>query len=160
MDSSSGRFPLDFISFHLDVSSERQSEDAGLPAADPIAPAQSPSGQHADSSHVTRPAGTDSFPGLRPLSNLSSSSDSTEESFSTFAERTLHNLSHMDPSLEITFLAAPGRTPLQGEAEPSSLKVSESEALTSSHPRASQTEVGQHEKSSLFDLSTFDIGEE
>ena len=153
MDSYSGSFPLEFISFCLDVASEQQTENTELPTTDPNAPAQSLSEQHADPSHVARPTGTDSFPGLRPLSNLSSTSGNTEESLSTFAEQTLHNLAQMDPSSDITFLSAPVETLLQEDADPSPFKAS-------SQPRTGQVEVGQQKKTDLFDLSSFDIGEE
>ena len=103
---------------------------------------------------------TDSSPGPRPLSYLSSSSGNTEESVSTFAEQTLQNLAQMDPSLDITFLAAPDKTPSQEETDASLFKASESEPLSSSHPEANQAELAPPRKTDLFGLSTFDLGEE
>ena len=61
MDSYSGRFPLDSISFRLDMTSEQRTENSELPTADPNVPAQSLPEQRADPSHVARPTETNTL---------------------------------------------------------------------------------------------------
>ena len=106
--------------------------------------------RHADPSQGNRPTEIDVLPGVRPLSNLSSSSGNTEESLSTFAEQTLHHLAQMDSSLDVTFLSAPSKGFPQGEAGPHPPKVSESEALSASQSGTEQANISDETvKSSL-----------
>ena len=114
MDSYSGRFPLDFISFCLGMATEQQTENSELTTAGPSVSVQGLPERHADPSQENRPTEIDALPGVRPLSNLSSSSGNTEESLSTFAEQTLQHLAQMDPSLDVTFLSAPSKGFPQG----------------------------------------------
>ena len=106
MDSYSGKFPLDFISFCLDMTSERQIEANEPQTTDPALLAQDLSSrQHSDNFQLFEEDGT-----ARPLSNLSSSSGNTEESLSAFADQTLRTLVHLGPSLDITILSAPNES--------------------------------------------------
>ena len=98
MDSYSGRFPLDFISFCLDEASEQQIESTSQSTVNPEIHVPILPERPAGLSHEAETTMTDAPTGPRPLSNLSSSSGNTEESFSTFAEQTMHTLAHMDPS--------------------------------------------------------------
>ena len=66
----------------------------------------------------------------------------------------------MDSSLDVTFLSAPSKGFPQGEAGLHPPKVSESEALSASQSGTEQANIGQQKKADLFDLGTFDIGEE
>ena len=109
MDSYSGRFPLDFISFCLGMATEQQTENSELSTASPSVSVQGLPERQAGPPQENRPTEIDALPGVRPLSNLSSSSGNTEESLSTFAEQTLHHLAQMEPSLDVTFLSAPSR---------------------------------------------------
>ena len=139
---------------------EQQTENSELTTAGPGVSVQGLPERHADPSQGNTPTEIDALPGVRPLSNLSSSSGNTEESLSTFAEQTLHHLAQMDSSLDVTFLSAPSKGFPQGEAGPTPLKVSESEALSASQSGTEQANIGQQKKADLFDLGTFDIGEE
>ena len=78
MDSYSGRFPLDFISFYLGMTTEAQETTTLVPESEPHEET-SPAG-----SVGVNPTGE-----LRPSSNFSSSSEATEESLSTYAEMTM-----------------------------------------------------------------------
>ena len=160
MDSYSGRFPLDFISFCLGMATEQQTENSELATADPSVPFQGLPERHAGSPQENRPTDLDALPGIRPLSNLSSSSGNTEESLSTFAEQTLHHLAQMDPSLDVTFLSTAGKSFSQRKARSHPPKVSDSEGLSTPQSGTEQANVGQQKETDLFDLSTFDIGEE
>ena len=95
MDLYSGRLPLDFFSFCLDKTSERQIEANEPQITDPALLAQDLSGrQHSDNLQLVEENRTVLHPKARPLSNLSSSSGNTEESLSTFADYTLRTLAH------------------------------------------------------------------
>ena len=99
MDFNSGSLPLEFISFYLDMASEEQITDVTLPTT--------------ESSETTRE--TDNAPRdpvviSRPDSNQSTSSGNTEESLTTYAEKTLRTLASEDPSLDNSFLPAPARS--------------------------------------------------
>ena len=109
MDFNSGSFPLDFISFYLDMASEEQITDTTLPTS--------------ESSGVTREADNapkDPVVISRSDSNQSASSGNTEESLTTYAEKTLRTLASEDPSLDISFLPAPAR-PEDGTAGPTNV---------------------------------------
>ena len=153
MDSFSGRFPLDFISFCLDISSEQQTEAKEPPITDSAEATQSlPNRQHRDNSQSTGEEGATLQVGIRPLSNLSSSSG--------FADQTLRTLAHSDPTLDISFLTAPDENSQQKELEPTASKVSESEVSITIQPRIQKIDVEQQSATRLFDPSTFDLSEE
>ena len=136
MGSYSGRFPLDFISFCLDMSSEQRFEAQEPPITDLAeATLDLPNRQHRDNSQPTGEQGAALQLGTRPLSILSSSCGNTEESLSAFAHQTLRTLAHSDPTLDISFLAAPNEDSQQKELEPSTSKVSESEVPITIQPR-------------------------
>ena len=161
MDSYSGRFPLDFISFCLDMSSEQQTEAQEPPITDPAEATQSlPNRQHRNNSQSTGEEGATLQLGIRPLSNLSSSSGNTEESLSAFADQTLRTLAHSDPTLDISLLTAPDENSQQKEPEPTASKVSESEVLITIQLRIQKIDVEQQSATRLFDSSIFDLSEE
>ena len=93
-----------------------------------------PNRQHRDNSQSTGEEEATLQLGIRPLSNLSSSSGNTEESLSALADQTLRTLAHSDPSLDISFLTAPGENSQQKELEPTASKVSESEVPITIQP--------------------------
>ena len=161
MDSYSGRFPLDFFSFCLHMTSERKIEANQPQSTDFPRFAQNLSGrQHDDDLQLVGVDGRALHRGTRPLSNLAFSSDNTEESISTFADETLCKLAHLDPSLDITILSANDEGLQQGEIESSTRNFSESEALTSIQPKIQHINTEQLGTSRLFDPSTFDLPEE
>ena len=73
------RFPLDFISLCLDMSSEQPIDETLLQPADTTTTAQALSDdQNVDNPQTISEGGLEQPPGLRPSSNLSSSSGNTE----------------------------------------------------------------------------------
>ena len=81
MDSYSGRFPLDFISFCLGMTTEAQ----GITSL-------APDGEPHDETSPARLVGANPTRELRPSSNFSSLSEAAEESLSTYAERTMKSI--------------------------------------------------------------------
>ena len=112
MDFNSGSLPLEFISFYLDMASEEQVTSTILPTSENPGVAEE-----------TNTAPKEPVVITRPDSNQSSSSGNTEESITTYAEKTLRTLASDDPSLDISFLPAPAQ-PEDGTAGP--IKVSQS----------------------------------
>ena len=78
MDSYSGRIPLNFISFYLGITTETQGT-SGVPSVD----------DRPGESDQTVPGSVTTTSEPRPPSNFSGSSVATEESLSTYAERTM-----------------------------------------------------------------------
>ena len=78
MDSYKGKFPLDFISSHLEMTTEAQ-DTANVTSESKLW----------EETHSLAPAGANPPIESRPLSNLSSTSRATEESLFTYAERTV-----------------------------------------------------------------------
>ena len=115
--------------------------------------------QHANNPQLTEEDGAALHLGTRPLSNLSSNSGNTEESLSTFADQTLRTLAHLDPSLDISFLAASNEGSQQRELGPSTSKVSESEVPITIEPKIQKIDVEQQNTIRLFDSSSFDLSE-
>ena len=113
MDSYSGRFPLDFIYFHLEMPTEARDTEDIMSGNDPnqevcIA-------VQTDTDHVLE---------TRPLSNLSSSSGATEKSPAAYAERTLQNRGAGDANSDVSFLNFPGNVVPESSNETSAAKVS------------------------------------
>ena len=156
MDSYSGRFPLDFISFCLDMSSEQEPPITDL--AEATQDLSNP--QHLNNSQPTEEEGVALQLGTRPLSNLSSSSGNTGESLSAFADQTLRTLANSDPTLDIRFLTVPNEDSHHKELEPSISKVSESNVPVTIQPRIQKIDVEQQSTTRLFDSSIFDLPEE
>ena len=111
MDFNSGSLPLEFISFYLDMASEEQITNTILPTS-----------ENPEVAEETNTAPKEPVVITRPDSNQSSSSGNTEESITTYAEKTLRTLASDNPSLDISFLTAPAQ-PEDGTAGP--IKVSQ-----------------------------------
>ena len=139
MYSFSGKFPLEFISFYLVMSSEERNE-ANLDVA-----AEAKVEESAPQTHIEAEArqSTETHEdGLPAASNNSEEavcnaarvgptpSPSTDESISAYIERTLQTLGCQGTGLDITFL--PPTDPVaNGDAqEPDAEKVSESDPIS------------------------------
>ena len=99
IDFNSGSLPLEFISFYLDMASEEQITEATLPTT-----------ESSETTRETDNAPKDPVVVSRPDSNKSTSSGNTEESPTTYTEKTLRTLASEDPSLDISFLPAHARS--------------------------------------------------
>ena len=161
MDSYSGRFPLDFISFCLDSKSEHPVGTQETQTTSPAVTAQSLMDQ---SPSEQRQLAEGDSAGLhldvRPPSNFSSSSGNTEESMTTFASQTLRTMASLDPSLDITFLATVHDGSPQKCSGPSMDKASESEAVIAKQPKTRRADAEGEGSSRLFDSNAFDLPEE
>ena len=123
MDSNSGRFPLDFISFYLDMSTEDILAENTL----------SPSGTEKNSRPTVQPGtaatlikfGSLGIPGQ--AQDVQTSSPSTEESVSAYVERTLQELGYQQ---EVRFLPPTEVAEEVCRPEQEVSKTSESDALT------------------------------
>ena len=93
MDFNSGSSPLEFISFYLDMASEEQVTNTILPTS-----------ENSGVAEEINTAPKEPVVVMRPDSNQSSSSGNTEESVTSYAEKTLRALAGDDPSLDISFL--------------------------------------------------------
>ena len=120
MDSYSGRFPLDFISFYLGMTTENPNPVNVVPEGR----------ANEDSLHQEIPANTQPAE-TRPPSGLSTSTEATEESLSTYAERTVEAILARDTPGIASLL--PPLTQKQEKAEQAKVSVSEEVSIT---PRA------------------------
>ena len=118
MDSYSGSFPLDFVSFYLGMTTEAQDAASILPDRNLDERTDKPTVEEIDPSTE-----------MRPLSNLSSSSGATEESLTAYAERTLHNLGVVDTNLDVSFLEAPDNSGQKAPDQDTNAKASVSDVI-------------------------------
>ena len=97
MDSYSGSSPLDFVFSYLGMTTEAQDTTNVLP-------------DRFSDENRTEPVVGEANPSAetRPLSNFSSSSGATEESFGTYAELTLQNFGATDTNLDVPSQEGPG----------------------------------------------------
>ena len=136
MDSFSGNFPLEFISFYLDMSSEEHNEV--IPGTGTLIEKEVP--QQLEETAVSQ--ATAALKALKdaepkqpdPPKDSSAKTDptpspSTDESISAYIERQLQTLGCQGTGLDISFLP-PATSAIVGNApEPTAEKVSESEPI-------------------------------
>ena len=120
MDTYSGRFPLDFISFYLGMTTENPNPVNVVPEG-----RANEDSQHQETPANTQPAET------RPPSGLSTSTEATEESLSTYAERTVEAIIARDTPGIASLL--PPLAQKQEKAEQANVSMSEEISIT---PRA------------------------
>ena len=124
MDSFSGSFPLEFISFCLDMSSEERNDFVPATATASMAEEEVAIPEEAGTSQATSiPVDTESTqlvpPGDNPDKTAPTSSPSTDESISAYIDRQLQTLGCQGLGLDISFLP-PTSTAIVDKAEPSS----------------------------------------
>ena len=142
MDSYSGRFPLDFISFCLDTMSEHPVGTQETQTTSPAVTTQSLMDQPpSEQRQLAEGDSAGLHLDVRPPSNFSSSSGNTEESMTTFASQTLRTMASLDPSLDITFLATVHDGSPQKCSGPSMDKASESEAVIAKQPKTRRADA-------------------
>ena len=129
MDSYSGRFPLDFISFYLGMTTETPNPVNVVPEG-----RVSEETRHQEMPANTQPTET------RPSSGLSTSTEATEESLSTYAERTVEAVIARDTPGIASLL--PPLTQKQERAERAKVSVSEEVSIT---PRAATSVIPHHD---------------
>ena len=135
MDSFSGSFPLEVISFYLDMSSEERNE------ADPATTTETPMEEdvpqvheEAEISHATATLEDAEYeqleqPDNNPTKVGPSPSPSTGESISAYIERQLQALCCQGTELDITFLPSTASAVNKGIPEKATKMVSESEPI-------------------------------
>ena len=130
MDFFSGSFPLEFISFYLDMSSEERN------GADPATTTETPMEENvpqvheeAEISHATATLEDAESKQLEQPDDNPTPSPSTGESISAYIERQLQVLGCQRTGLDITFLPPTAPAVVRNIPELATTKVSESEPI-------------------------------
>ena len=118
MDSYSGSCPQTFISFCLDMSSEREMPKSTVP-----------SGDENGSTEVEQQGNATQVDPIRPLSQTSFSSPSTEESVSAFIERIATCMGFPTKESEVSDIPIPMPATVTSTIFPELLKVSVSDPI-------------------------------
>ena len=132
MDSFSGSFPLEFISFYLDMSSEEHNKIVPATATGTLIEEEVPQ-QHEETavSQTTNDAESKQPepPKDNPTKTGPTPSPSTDESISAYIERQLQTLGCQGTGLDISFLPPTTSAIVNNAPEPTTEKVSESEPI-------------------------------
>ena len=135
MDSFSGSFPLEFISFYLDKSSEEHNEIVPATTTGTLIEEEVP--QRHEETTVSQATATlkdaESKQPEPPKDNSAKTdttpSPSTDESISAYIERQLQTLGCQGTGLDISFLPPTTSAIVNNTPEPTAEKVSESEPI-------------------------------
>ena len=134
MDSFSGKFPLEFISFYLDMSSEEHTEVVPATATGTLVEEVPQQLEETAVSQTTTALKDAESKQPDPPKNSSAKTDptlspSTDESISAYIERQLQTLGCQGTGLDISFLPPTTCAIVDNAPEPTAEKASESEPI-------------------------------
>ena len=148
MDSFSGSYPLEFISFCLDMSSEEQNDTVPATATASMTEEEVAIPEEAGTSQATSiPVDPESTqlvpPGDDPDKTAPTPSPSTDESISAYIDRQLQTLGCQGLGLDISFLPPTSAAIVDKAVHPAIEKVSESDPIPQVVGEASNQESGE-----------------